>query len=268
MTPVVDRFPNPDSRIPTLAKHYLDAVVSVLLAPSCAVCSAVLDEPRAGVVCGNCWAGIRPITPPVCDVCGDPLARQTESRISNPESRHVLCRHCERRAHVIARARAVGEYDGVLREVVHALKYGRRWSVARPLAGLMRVRGADLLHDADGVVPVPLHWRRQQARGFNQAAVLAQHLGVPVVDALRRTRQTVPQVELAADRRHQNVRGAFALRRNWFKRRPDLRGLKIVVVDDVSTTGATLEACAMVLREAGALEISALTAARVASGRH
>ena len=124
----------------------------------------------------------------------------------------------------------------------------------------MREQGGDVLAGAAIAVPVPLHWRRARARGFNQAAELAAALGVPVVRALERTRATSSQTGLPAGRRHANVRGAFALRRGI-----DVRGLSVVLVDDVATTGATLEACARVLLAAGAREVMAITAARVAS---
>ena len=109
------------------------------------------------------------------------------------------------------RARAVGGYDGALRAIVHALKYEGRRSLAQPLAELMRIRGADMLTGADWAVPVPLHPSRRRERGFNQAADLARHLGVPVRQALRRHRATRTQTGLPAARRHRNVRGAFAL---------------------------------------------------------
>jgi ComF family protein len=124
----------------------------------------------------------------------------------------------------------------------------------------MRISGADLLEVADVAVPVPLHRSRQRSRGFNQAADLARHVGLPVMAALRRVRATPSQTDLPAARRHANVRDAFAMVRGQ-----NVRGLRIVVVDDVCTTGATLEACARVLRDAGAAGVSALTAARVAS---
>jgi ComF family protein len=107
---------------------------------------------------------------------------------------------------------------------------------------------------------VPLHGRRRRARGFNQAEEIARHLGLRWADALCRTRFTPSQTDLPAGRRHANVRGAFALRR-----RQQVAGLCVLLVDDVCTTGATLEACARVLKDAGAREIRALTAARVAS---
>jgi ComF family protein len=149
-----------------------------------------------------------------------------------------------------------------LREIIHALKYSRRYSLARPLADLMRRRGKDLLDDVDCVVPVPLHWQREYQRGFNQSHEIARHLGRPVANVLVRCRATRAQVELAADRRLANVAGAFALRRGWF-RASVIRGKRLLLVDDVSTTGATLESCACVLKDFGASAVFALTAARV-----
>jgi ComF family protein len=152
----------------------------------------------------------------------------------------------------------VGAYEGSLRAIVHALKYDRRITLAGPLAALMREHGRDALDGSDAVVPVPLHRRRRRARGFNQAEELAKLLGPPCVDALRRTRFTRSQIDLPEAERQANVRNAFAP-----ARRADVRGLCVVLVDDVCTTGATLEACAAVLRHAGAREVRALTAARV-----
>lgn len=249
MTPLI---PNPKSLIPV---GVADALVTALLAPACAVCSDILDEPLSGCVCLRCWRSIRPITPPICDRCGDPLARAG-----------VYCRDCSRQQSVVAGARAVGEYEGTLREIIHALKYAGRLSLAKPLAAQMRVRGNDVLRAVDCVVPVPLHWRREHQRGFNQAREIARHLGPPVVCALVRRRATRPQVGLAADRRKANVAGAFAARRAWF-RDDRIRGKNVLLIDDVSTTGATLNACARVLQERGASAVYALTAAKVISRR-
>lgn len=127
----------------------------------------------------------------------------------------------------------------------------------------MRGQCAGVLDGADALVPVPLHRSRRRARGFNQAEELARHLGPRVLPALRRVRATPSQTDLPASRRHANVRGAFALLRGI-----DVRDLSVVLVDDVSTTGATLEACARVLKAAGAGEVRAVTAARVVSRPH
>ena len=161
---------------------------------------------------------------------------------------------------VITVGRAIGSYDGTLREVVHALKYERRRSVARTLAARMTDAGSDVLDGADLVVPVPLHAVRRYVRGFNQAAELARHLGVPCAHALKRTRATTTQTDLPESERFRNVHDAFTLRRG-----AQVAGRIIVVVDDVSTTGATLDACARVLLAAGASEVRGLTAARAAS---
>jgi ComF family protein len=144
-----------------------------------------------------------------------------------------------------------------LRDIVQALKYRGCRSLAGELGSRLREAAGDVLERTDIAVPVPLHAGRQLSRGFNQAADLAAHLQVRVVDALVRTRATPSQTDLPAARRHANVKGAFRLRR-----RRDVRGLRVVIVDDVSTTGATLEACARALIDAGAAGVSAVTAAR------
>ena len=153
----------------------------------------------------------------------------------------------------------MGSYDGTLRAIIHALKYEGRRSLAQPLAALIRARGSDLLAGADAAVPVPLHASRRRERGFNQAHDLARHLDLEVVGALCRTRATPTQTGLPAAQRHRNVRGAFEVTRQARR----LRGRVVVLVDDVSTTGATLEACARALKGAGVAEVRALTAARV-----
>ncbi len=154
-------------------------------------------------------------------------------------------------------ATAIGVYDGRLRDVIHALKYDPRPTIAKGLAARMRESGADVLLGADVAVPVPLHRSRQRTRGFNQARALAVHLGLPVSDALVRTKKTESQADLTKDRRYANVRGAFAARSHAL-----MKDRIVVLVDDVSTTGATLNACAKVLVDAGAAEVRALTAAR------
>lgn len=163
-------------------------------------------------------------------------------------------------------ARAAGEYEGALRDILHAFKYDGRRGLARRLGALLRTAGGDLLRDADCVVPVPLHGWRRVRRGFNQADALARELGAPVVHALWRRRATAPQTGLDAAARRRNVRGAFLVS-PLLSRRSRMRWIAnrtIVLVDDVRTTGATLNACAAVLLNAGAREVRALTVARAA----
>jgi ComF family protein len=236
-------------------RKIIDPFLSVLLAPTCAACDRPLDTPTRGPVCDACWAAIKIFTPPLCDVCGDPLPSW---RVDQIECR--TCPRCRRVEHVVRCSRAIGEYDGTLRDIIHALKYDRRRSLARPLGRLLAVRGVAALSGADAAVPVPLHRSRKRARGFNQAAEIARHLALPSLDILKRTRATVSQTDLPAHERQANVKGAFALRS-----RADVNGLVVVLVDDVSTTGATLEACARTLVDAGAREVRAVTVARVAA---
>jgi ComF family protein len=243
--------------IPGIRRTAADAALAVILAPTCAACSLPLDHPTRDVVCPACWDAIAPIQAPVCDACGDPLP--SWRLLSIEQGR---CGRCLRERSDVTRGRAIGAYDGALRSIVHAFKYGGRRSLARPLAALLERYGADVLDDADWVIPVPLHRSKRRARGFNQAAEIARRLPLPAVGALKRIRATVSQTDLPAAARHANVRGAFALSRRGRHR---VRGATVVLVDDVSTTGATLDACAAVLLEGGAREVRALTVARVVS---
>jgi ComF family protein len=225
-----------------------DTLLAVLLAPPCGVCGRLLEHPLSGAVCDRCWDAV------------EPQAVSYSLR-------------------GIAQARAIGRYEATLRGLIHALKYDRRRSIAPRLARLMARHAHDVLGGANAVVPVPLHRRRQRQRGFNQADDLARGLGLPVARVLKRVRATRPQVDLPAAERRDNVREAFALARGHGWRHMAgpilaaagrdrftdrlLRGSVVVLVDDVATTGATLEACARVLRAAGAREVRAITAARV-----
>jgi ComF family protein len=215
-----------------------DGLVAVLLAPVCAACRETLERPTRGAVCAACWAATTPTSPLGCDALPP----------------------------FITLATAVGPYEGRLRDIIHALKYDPRSTIAKHLGARMRDAGAAILAGADVAVPVPLHRSRQRTRGFNQARALAVHLGLPLSDALVRTRRTESQADLAAAQRLANVHGAFAVTPG-LKTRPAssrVKGRVVVLVDDVRTTGATLGACASVLLDAGAAEVRALTAAKAA----
>ena len=213
-----------------------NAVIRALLAPCCAACDRPLNDPLSGAICSACWDQWPPQTPP------------------------------KDGGTLIELIRSAGVYDGSLRHMVHALKYQKRRLIAPLLARRMRGDCEDALEGADAVVPIPLHWMRLWDRGFNQADDIAMHLGLPVWRALRRRRHGPPQASLPAIRRHGNASGAYALARleplRGIRERPRLRGANLVLVDDVVTTGATLEACAQVLLAAGAARVTAVTAAR------
>ncbi len=235
-----------------------NSVLRAILAPGCAVCDQPLDAPLEGAICRACWRGVPSIAPPICALCGDHLPAGLVE---------TLCARCSRELPAVALARSAGVYDGSLRHMIHALKYQRRRMIAPWLAARMQRDGQEVLDGADAVVPVPLHAWRHLQRGFNQADDLAMGLGLPVWRALRRHRAGPPQASLPAAQRPANARGAYALA--WCERmRPQrLRGAVLVLIDDVMTTGATLNACAGVLRDAGAASVRSLTAARAVAAR-
>ena len=236
----------------------LDALTAATLSPQCAACEAVLDRPLDGPVCPACWARVRRAASPACDVCGQPLPSWRSISVALER-----CAACRRRPPAFDRGAVACDYQGELRAIIHAFKYDGRRSLAQPLGRLLRDAGAGVLAGADAVVPVPLHvWKRIQ-RGFNQSADLAEALGLPVRAVLRRTRPTRTQTGLTPGQRRRNVAGAFALRVwPWRPPRTALAGRTLVLVDDVMTTGATLDACARVLKRAGAREVRTLTLAR------
>ena len=241
-----------------MCRYGIDALLSVTLSARCAACACVLDTPLAGPICPTCWSRVHVLSGPLCRTCGDALLSWRIISVALEQ-----CPRCRRRHGAVDAARAAGGYEGPLRGILHAFKYGGRRGLAEPLAAMMRTAGAELLGDADALVPVPLHpWRRVR-RGFNQADELARRLDVPTVRALWRARATVPQTGLSAGARRRNVRHAFTLSpflpRTRYRRL--LEGRIVVLIDDVRTTGATLDACATTLKAAGALEVRALTVA-------
>jgi ComF family protein len=164
----------------------------------------------------------------------------------------------------VDRSQSAGRYDGALRHIIHAFKYEGRRTLSVRLGGLMRGAGIEVLSEAHCVVPVPLHPWRRVTRGFNQAADLAACLDLPVVHALWRTRATAAQTGLTAAERRRNVRGAFRISPllSARARKRMLDGQIVVLVDDVRTTGATLDGCARALKGAGVREVRALTVAQ------
>ena len=240
----------------------LDAILAVVWAAPCAACDHPLEAPTRGVVCRRCWRRISCIRAPVCECCGVELAAADAAA-------RVLCGDCRRTGGPSTPRRAAGGHAGTLREIIHAFKYEGRRSLARPLASLMRSAAGDWLQGVDFAVPVPLHPLRRWRRGFNQADDLASQLGLPVLPALRRRRHTGHQVELSRAGRLSALGKAFTLA-GRSRGRPiaaAVRGRSVVIVDDVITTGATVEACASVLRDAGARDVRAISAALAVAAR-
>ncbi|MBS7541093.1 ComF family protein [Ancylobacter lacus] len=252
-------------RVLALAGGLGRALVDGVLPPLCVACRADVDTP--GCLCGACWSRIPFIAAPLCDRLGTPF---DAGPATGGPGRPLVSPRALADPPAYGRARAVARYDGVVRDLVHGLKYGDRLDIAPPLARLMAGAGAELLAGADALVPVPLHARRLWRRRFNQSALLAQGIaresGVPVRTGwLERRRATAPQVGLERGPRAANVAGAFAVPAPMAA---ELRGRRLVLVDDVLTTGATLDACTKALLRAGAGAVDVLVFARVVDGPH
>jgi len=206
--------------------------------------------------CGSCREGLIPIASPFCSICGLPFVSR--------EGEEHICSECLLEKRYFRKARAFGVYGGHLMEAIHLLKYGKKTCLAQPL-GVLAKETFFHFWDTDAMdllVSVPLHIKRLRERGFNQAHLMiwkwAKREGIPFDGlALSRTRWTEPQTTLARTERRKNVRGAFSLRQ------PErIKGERILLVDDVFTTGATVNECARVLTRAGAAFVDVLTLAR------
>lgn len=229
-------------------------VLDTLLPPQCLACPAPVDEP--GSLCAACFARFTFITRPYCQVCSLPF----ESAVVDDD---LICGACMTDRPAFQRARAVFVYKDAARDLVLKLKHADRTDAAVHLAQWMRRAGAEVLSDADCIVPVPLHWRRLWWRTYNQAALLANALGrltqkEVLPDALRRTRATPSQGRLDRAQRRRNVAGAFTA-----APRAALAGKAVLLIDDVMTTTATADACARALLRAGAARVDVLVLARV-----
>jgi len=218
------------------------ALLDLLFPPRCVVCRRIGDW-----FCALCRQAIARIAPPICKSCGRPLA-------------HSECPYCKKLPLRIDGTRAVAFFEGGLRAAIHAFKYSHRPELARPLGTLLGDYLAANPLPVDALVAIPLHPERERARGYNQSFLLAQVVGqlldVPVWDkALLRTRHTRPQVELDAANRRDNVHDAFSADER-------VTGARILLIDDVCTTGATMDACGLALQARAAKSVWGLAIAR------
>ncbi|HSZ67930.1 MAG TPA: ComF family protein [Xanthobacteraceae bacterium] len=246
---------NPIRRAAGAVRGVLRSALDLALPQLCPACRETV-EGRG--LCASCWSKLSFITRPYCERLGIPFVYDpgpgilSMEAIADPPSYN--------------RARAAVRFDEISRALVHALKYGDRLDLAPMMGRWVAQAGHELLADADALVPVPLHWRRQWARRFNQSAMLAATIsaasGVPIAaGALKRVKATVQQVGLSRAERGDNIQGAFRVPETG---KAAVAGRRLVLVDDVLTSGATVEGCARALLRAGAANVDVLIFARVA----
>jgi ComF family protein len=234
--------------------HAARLALDIALPTLCVACREPVDGQG---VCAECWAKLSFIAPPYCPRLGIPFIYDP-----GPE---LLSMEAIANPPAYQRARAAVRYDDVARTLVHALKYQDRTDLAPAMGRWMARAGRELLGEADALVPVPLHWRRGWSRRYNQSGALARVIerqtGVRLVsEALRRIRPTAQQIGLSRSQRATNVQGAFKVADD---RRADIAGRRVILVDDVLTSGATVDACARALLRAKAASVDVLVFARV-----
>jgi ComF family protein len=230
-------------------------IFSLFFPDQCRICDTPLTGYTRVPVCRDCLSAPEPLEADYfCASCNAPFQN------SFPLDADGVCALCRSGLHGFDRASSFGFYEGPLRSLIHLFKYSGMRPLAERLSGLLdRALPVDDRYDV--VVPVPLHWRRRWRRGFNQAELLARHVAkrrrIPAVNALRRGKATADQAGLTSAGRRRNIVGAFQARKGV-----DIRAKRVLLIDDVFTTGATASACAVALKKAGADTVTLLTVAR------
>jgi ComF family protein len=235
--------------------------LELIYPPKCHICQSFLisDGDRVGHICTDCFESLVRISSPLCPVCGIPF-------ISRVEKDH-LCGNCLRKRPYFDALAAPFLYEGGIMDAIHQIKYNGRTYIAGSVGELAASLAKKRFGDTNGflMMPVPLHPKRLKERGFNQSLVLVRAIAPSLeieIDflSLRRIKYTNPQTGLKQIERQRNVRGAFGL-----IGRPELKGKKVILVDDVATTGSTLNECAKVLKRAGCERVFCLVLARTAN---
>ncbi|MEW6606332.1 MAG: ComF family protein [bacterium] len=239
--------------------HLFDDLINFIFPSKCRTCGKLLPTLAEKYICNECFSKINRVSPPYCDKCGKMLV-ESFNEIEKP-----LCEECQIHKKHFLKARIMGVYEGILRESIHIFKFEKKICMQKPLSELLvnylKEQQGDLISQIDFIIPVPLHRKRFRVRGFNQAQLLAFHIGryfnLPLNLDLKRIRFTTPQMNLEREQRIQNIKGAFAV-----KNQNIITNKHLLLVDDIFTTGATVNECSKVLMKAGAKQVFVLTLAR------
>jgi ComF family protein len=238
--------------------------VDLILPPRCPVNGDIVDT--VGAISPRAWRDLTFVADPKCQCCGIPFTIEVITDSDTPND--FLCADCLSSPRPFDNAKSLLVYNDGCRKMILAFKHGDALHLHTTLAPLLTQLGKDFITEQSVLVPVPLHWRRLVKRRYNQAAVLGMEMSkiahIPCwPDTLSRIRHTPPQGHKSAKDRHQNVAGAFDINTAYLGK---ITGKDIILIDDVFTTGATLEECAKVLKAAGAKTVNILTVARVVKG--
>ncbi len=226
----------------------LNKFLNLLFPETCPICKCKCQNHETAPICDDCWQSIRQYRGPLCQKCGAPLVSDYS----------IMCGACLKEEPAFECARSFGLYDNALKKGINLLKYHGKLRLSRPLSALLLKAG---LPPADAVVPVPLHYHRLKKREFNQSALICKYIAEEtnsklLLDCLVKVRDTLPQVGLRYKARVKNIKGAFKVRNSDL-----IKDMKIILVDDVVTTGATIRECSGTLKKAGAGKIHVISLA-------
>ncbi len=232
--------------------------INFILPPRCALCGHIMNVDKG--LCDSCLQNIEFLKPPICYHCGHPLGEATHN-----VNGHLLCGNClKTKRRPFRFVRSAFAYDELSKKMILDFKFYDRTDLANLLAKMLYVAGEDIFKSGiDVIIPVPLHYTRLIKRKYNQSSLLAKELGKLIgvkVDnfSLHKNRRTKPQTECSGSARLNNLKGAFTVKH------PDkIKGKRILLIDDVLTTGSTLKECCVALKRAGAKSVDGLTVSRV-----
>ncbi len=224
----------------------LNNFLNILFPETCPVCKNKSDSHETAPICSKCWEAVKPYEGPSCNRCGRPLISDISS----------ICGACHKSEPYFERALCFGLHEGALQKAISLFKFNGIKRLSSPLSKKIALKRLPATHI---VIPVPLHKRRLKEREFNQSALLGKHIadisGAPLIlNSLIRSRDTLPQVGLNAKERKKNIRNAFKVHEPQ-----SVKGKRVMLVDDVFTTGATVQECSKVLKKAGAKEVHVVT---------